>query len=406
MKKLLLFILLFIVSFCTAQIKFEKGYLITYDNRKRDVLIKNFDWSYTPKEIIYKNDENSSESHTNSENIKEFGIYDHTIYISYKGPIDLSSDDLATLSARYDPDLNQETVFIRQIVSGDKNLYSYNIGNTVKFFYSDSDSDVRPLIYKRYYIADEQNKIGINNTYINQLKSIFSDDTQSLSNVSYTASSLTKVFNRHNQKVGSLNTELHSDKMSLKFNLNIRPGINFYSTIKTDIFGIHEFPSKNNFRFGVEAELILPFNKNKWAILFEPTYSIHSSKKVNITTDDGLYNVNMNKYSFITIPIGVRHYMYINSKSKFFIDANINVLAINAGDNKGIEISYDNNTFDNIEFESSKAFDSFSFGIGYNYNNRFSIEAKYNERISLLKSNQSYTAVMSYTSLILGFNIF
>ena len=45
-----------------------------------------------------------------------------------------------------------------------------------------------------------------------------------------------------------------------------------------------KFDSNTNVSLGIEAEFILPFNKNKWAIIFEPTYQYYKTEKTKETT--------------------------------------------------------------------------------------------------------------------------
>ena len=54
MKKLLLILLAFTLQLFSAQIKFEKGYLITNNGERKEILIKNKDWLNNPTEFTYK----------------------------------------------------------------------------------------------------------------------------------------------------------------------------------------------------------------------------------------------------------------------------------------------------------------------------------------------------------------
>lgn len=413
MKKTTLIFLLFFFIGIHAQVKFEKGYIITNDNTRHEVLIKNVDWVNNPDEFNYKTDENSSESKGIPSNIKEFGIYGYSKYVTYTGPIDYSSDDLSNLSAQYAPEFKESTVFLKELTSGDKNLYTYRTKRLVSYFYSDSSSgDIQPLIYKKYNPEGNSSQVATNDTYITQLKDIFKEDpnVQSLiPQTKYNNNSLTKIFAAHNEKISgtSGNNEFQAKKKPVQFNLNIRPGVNFYSALKTDnMLGSKGFPSKTNFRIGLEAELVLPFNKNKWAVMFEPTYSFYTGKKITAPAGDQLYNISMDSYSFINLPIGIRHYMFLNEKSKLFINAQVNVLTLRAGKAKTIDLDYEGYNFDHADLSSSQSLDSFSFGIGYNYNNKYSIEFKYNTKNQLMDDSAAQSADMSYASIILGYNIF
>ncbi len=410
MKKILTIVLFSIIFSINAQVKFEKGYIITNEDIKEEVIIKNLDRSESPKSFTYKTDEKSSDLIGTPNNIKEFAIYGAAKYITYSGPVDVSPENISSLSHKYEPELQNETFFLKVIASGDKNLYSYTSKNTTKYFYSESGMPIEPLIYKKYNPEGDQLKVATNNSYISQLRSIFKNDPgvlEQISSIKYNENSLTKIFNLHNQKISpDTNNEFQSEENTSKFNLSIRPGINFYSPVKTDELLGAEFPSKTNFRIGVETEVVLPYNKNKWAILLEPTYSAYSNKEIIAPSSDNLYALHLESYSFINIPVGLRYYMYLNNKSKFFINANVNVLNLRLGKAKSLDLSYNGNTFNKADLATSSAFKSFSFGAGYNYSSKFSIEARYNSQINIIDETSSQRANISYTSIILGYNIF
>ncbi len=46
-----------------------------------------------------------------------------------------------------------------------------------------------------------------------------------------------------------------------------------------------DFGSQVNFRIGIEAEFIRGFNKNKWAIICEPTYQSFTGEATYEITD-------------------------------------------------------------------------------------------------------------------------
>ncbi len=410
MKKRLSVILCLLIISINAQIKFEKGYIIGSDDVKKEVLIKNLGWVSNPSSFVYKTEEKSTESTGNPSSIKEFGIYNEVKYVTYNGDIDYSSDNISDLSSSKEPELRKASVFLKEIVTGNKNLYSYQGQNVIRYFYADSGAAIQPLIYKKYLFEGSSSQIATNDDYINQLKTIFSDDSNAKTMVAktkYTGSDLKKVFKAYNDKISGTSDEQFSseEKRKSKFNLNIRPGINFYSPV--DIAGAYRndgLPSKSGFRIGAEAELVLPFNKNKWSVVVEPTFSLYSNK-ATIRTSDNLYKINVDNYSFISIPVSIRHYMFISDKSKIFINAGINFLTLKTSSSKDYAVDYDGYVFDRLKLSSSQSFKSATFGIGYNYNNKYSIEARYNTSINMLEEKGPY-ADLKYTSLIIGYNIF
>ncbi|MDG4651485.1 hypothetical protein [Chryseobacterium arthrosphaerae] len=177
MKKALTgFFSFFIIAIC-AQIKFEKGYIISSDNTKKEVFIKNLGWVSNPNSFVYKTDEKSAETTGTPSAIKEFGIYNDVKYVTYNGDIDYSSDNIADLSSGKEPELRKASVFLKEIVTGNKNLYSYQGENVIRYFYADADSSIQPLIYKKYFFNGNSSQIAVNEEYIDQLKTIFPDDS-------------------------------------------------------------------------------------------------------------------------------------------------------------------------------------------------------------------------------------
>ncbi|AZA80434.1 hypothetical protein C1637_23135 [Chryseobacterium lactis] len=414
MKKTLSGFLLFCLTLIYAQVKFEKGYIINNDNVKTEVLIKNKGWASNPDNISYKSEDSSEEITGTPSTIKEFGIYNDSKYVSYNGDMDRSPDDISNLSNSQNPQFTKSSVFLKEVTSGARNLYSYKSFIT-RYFYSGVDLNIHPLIYKKYFSEGNKLMIATNDEYIDQLKNIFSDDKgvqAQANNAQYTTQSLTKLFKAYNGKIQpdsnnqSNNEIIIEKKKEIKFNLTIRPGINFYSPLKLeDSFSNPGFSSKTNFRIGVEAELILPFNRNKWSLIIEPTFSQYSNKRTSVQADNGLYNIAMDNYSFISIPLGVRHHMYLNDKSKIFIDASINLFNIKTSSSSTMEIEYNGYVFDKLAIANSHTFRGSSFGIGYNYNNKYSIEGRINTPVNILDKDLPY-ANIKYFSLILGYNIF
>lgn len=227
MKKTLSVFLSLCIVLISAQIKFEKGYIIGSNDVKKEVLIKNQGWANNPESFSYKADEASGESIGNPSTIKEFGIYNDVKYVTYNGDIDYSSDNTGDLSSIKEPEFKKVSVFLKEISTGNKNLYSYQGRNVIRYFYSDSDSSIKPLIYKKYFFNGNNLQVATNEEYIDQLKTIFSDDNTAqaiVSKTKYTSSDLKKVFSTYNSKFsGATNDGNVSDmKRDTKFNLAVR----------------------------------------------------------------------------------------------------------------------------------------------------------------------------------------
>ncbi|QQQ28017.1 porin family protein [Chryseobacterium indoltheticum] len=414
MKRIIFCFILFSASIYNAQIKFEKGYIITQNSEKKDVLIKNIEWMNSPEEFIYKIDENSPEQNGNISNTKEFGVYGYSIFINYSGSIDISPTKLSFLSSSKEPELKQVQVFLKQLVSGDKKLYSYRSKNILNYFYSDGNSSNSPklLIYKKYHPKGDNMLVATNEDYKNQLNSLFSESDATRKKIAfarYNDQDLIKVFDGSNQPIPTASEQKNRQSKQGKFNLNIRPGYNFYPDVKiVNFMGNQQLPSTSNFRIGIEAEVLLPFNKNKWSLIFEPNYSVYTSKNTKITSKNINYNhyIDFNKYAFIDIPVGVRHYMYINEKSRFFVNTQINLIRIKSTNTKTIDIKDGDYSILTASFANSKPLSSLMFGTGFNYNNKYTLELRYNTSSEMLKNEDKRSASLQYFSVILGYNIF
>ncbi len=397
-----IFLFTFLSININSQITFEKGYIVTNDGNKEEVLIKNQDWLNNPIEFIYKAGSESSEKKGTIQNIKEFGVNGYNRLVSYKGDIDYSSSNIAALSIKKSPENIYKEVFLYEISAGKVNLYSYTDKNITKFFYStEDDNEIKPLICKQYYFEGDVSKIATNEEYKNTLESLFSDNPESLKKIDrtrYNVTDLTKLFSFYN---GVTNEQ---SKEKGKLNLTLRPGVAFSSfKYNSPTLGPNftaKLPTKASFRIGAELEYLLPFNKNKWAIIFEPNYYSYKSEGVVL---NNTYRGNMN-YSAIEFPIGVRHYMFLNNDSKIFINAQAVPFKILGGNSKFT------NEFVNINSKSELSLKKANqvygvFGVGYSYKN-YMIECRASTSTNPLDSYALWDSKFSNVAIVFGYQIF
>jgi hypothetical protein len=398
MKKLLLVLLIFTLQFISAQIKFEKGYLITNDGEKKEVLIKNKDWLNNPTEFTYKIAESTEELTGNTTNVKEFQVYGYDKLVKYKGKVDASANILHNLSNNEEPEWIEKDIFLYEISSGKKRLYSYYESNNSKFFYADENGEITPLIYKEY-IPNNTNSVYTNETYKNQLKKLFADDavvSKSAEKTDYEKEKLVKLFNQYNNISTDKNKEKFEKRKRTNLNLYVKPGLNM---MKLNFYG----PSSNSttdaefnktaFKFGVELEHVLPFNKGKWALLIEPTYN-------SITAQDKSDN-GVVKYSYIEFNLGAKHYMHIDPTSKVFLSAKIPLFSAVASKST---LEYTSDYFEET-IDLNKLSSNFIFSAGFVYKNKFLVELSYAMKRSIsMESN--WGSELSVTSVSLGYNLF
>lgn len=398
-KTTLLFALLFsVLSF--AQIKFEKAYFIDNAGTRTDCLIRNIVWKNNPTSFEYKSDENSEVKIGDIKNVKSFGILDQVKYVRGDVQIDRSSSDLYNLTYSREPVFVKEQLFLRELVDGTANLYKYENGALTRYFYQMQDGSIEQLIYKPYNLQDS--KVSYNRDYLEQLKKDLScsgTDSQ-IDRLEYKEKQLVNFFTDYNKCVNPSYEQTILKTKKGNFNLNIRPRVNFASfTVSNDTFLTADMDDKTTFSAGLEAEYVFPFNKNKWSIIIEPTYQHYKSQNIQdvnfLVGGKAITNVD---FESITIPIGIRHYMYLNQKSKIFINAQY---VVDVALKTSIEIiRQDGSSFKSVDITPNSGF---AAGIGYNYNDKFGMEIRQS-----FNSNEygGWKTKYNYTSLIFSYRIF
>lgn len=396
MRTLTTFLLLFIVVTASfGQIKYVKGYFINNDNKKVECLIKNKDWKNNPAAFSYKLEDVSKPEEGNITSVKEFGIYNDAKFVRSDVKIDRSSSLTSGLSDDPNPFWRKEKLFLRVLLEGKANLYSYDSSNGKKFFYSVTDTSIMQLIYKRYKFE----AITVeNDSYRDQLLTLggcTDSELQNVDNVTYTADDLEGYFTSYNRCMGDTILEIKNMPKRNHFNLKITPGINSSSMemvlTETSFYTpFYTFKPSLSFRIGLEFESILPFNNNKWGLVFEPAFQSFNAR----SEDNNLSNWTT-KFKSIEFPVGVRYYFYLNDQAKFYVN--------------GFFIPNWTVDFDSrIALNEFVYFDiipthSLAFGGGFEHN-RFSVESRYYTDRNMM-NNQHYRADYSRLSLILGYKL-
>ncbi|WP_046757004.1 porin family protein [Kordia jejudonensis] len=405
-KQLTVILLLFMSYYSFAQISFDKGYFIDNSGQKTECYIKNMDWKNNPSDFEYKLTETSEQKSIGIRNVAVFEIYDQSKFERHTVAIDVSYQNLNDLPTSEAPQWQQKQLFLKVLVEGKASLYSYVDSNLRKYFFSVDDKNIEQLVYKKYLQAES--RVAENTTYKKQLWDYLKCDavtSKKIKNTLYTKSKLVKLFAAYNSCEGNTFTNFAARDNSTGFNLSVKPGVNFSSFGITNAVNQRftiDFGQNTSLQLGLEAEFVLNFNKNKWAIVAEPTYVSYKTNKEVVyaqdTAGDRTTNVEVD-YSAIEVPVGVRHYMFLNDSSKLFVNA---FYMFNISLTKDIRSEQPN--FIDIVLDPRG---NFAFGLGYKYNNKYSIEFRYKTAREMLPLNGFYAA-SDYNSvaLVFGYTIF
>lgn len=407
MKKQLLLLLTACLSLTSySQIILEKGYFIDNTNQKVDCLIKNNDWKNCPTQFTYQLSEGTALITLKAEDVKEFGIYTVSKFIRYDGNIDISSDNLDRISDKKNPVFEEQTLFLKVLLEGKANLYQYDKEGMGRFYYNKDGAKIKPLVFKLY--RDEKSTVRKNDEFKKQLWNDLKCpdvDVAVFESLKYEKNDLVNFFKTFNKCNNSEIVTFEKKPIKNQFHLSLRPGLNS-SSLEVDMINsntnnvelVNKFGNKMRMRFGVEAEFILPFNKNKWSLIFEPAYQGYSNeieKTFRVGTIAEYKEIYKVDYTSIEFALGLRYYMFLNNNSKLFINGSF-VFDKSLGDSKIDLQNY-------ADLTINKSY-NFALGLGYKYN-KYNLELRYQNR-DVLNDYSYYRSDYKSVSIIFGYTLF
>lgn len=388
--------LLLAVFYSFGQITYDKGYFIDNNNQRVECLIKNYDWKNNPDEIEFMTSDTSEKQTAGISSIKEFGINGSSRFVRADVKIDVSPMEMAKLSKKREPEWSQQRLFLKVLVEGKATLYCYTGRDLIRFFYSVNDTNIKQLIYKEYY-ADNDN-VAFNSKFREQLwidMRCENAKMNSLESMNFKKAVFEKYFRKYNECNGNISLVYGKRDKKEAFQLRLTPGINFSSiSVSDNFYEIYNTKFKNlmNFCIGAEVQYILPFNRNKWSILFEPNFQhLYSEKELNTAS------VQI-KYNSVEFPLGLRYYFFLNKDLSIFLNA-LYVTGFNLDLNS--KILYDYPYASPLEIESKYCI-GLGGGIAYK---KLSAEFRYYTEREML-NDFHWVSKCNGLSVILGFKIF
>lgn len=401
--------LLLLAVFCTftgfAQINYEPGYIINNQGVKTECLIRNVAWKNSPVTFDYKTTEGAQAITAKLADFTEFNVSGYT-FERFTVNLDRSSGNYDHMSVTKEPEYLQETIYLRKLTQGDAVLYKYEDGNLVRFFYNKANELPVQLVYKPYRDGE---KIGYNYTFKGQLYNLMKDkiaDRDKYKFTNYDEKDLIRLFLKYN---GTSDEEIKNNNIEQKsvFNLKVTPGINLASSnnSKKDAEGSFDLKNKPQFRIGIEAEWVLAFNKNKWSLFIEPNYQKYQDSGSK-TYGEGLSQIVNSwevSYQHIDVPLGIRHYLFLNQNAKIFLNVAYQYTFVMG--ESGSTFNY-KSAFSSYE-RKAKAANSTGIlaGAGFGYK-ALSIEARFNFKREIFTNYGDWSSKYGSYGIILGYKIF
>ncbi len=397
MKKIFLALTLLIGVAAIAQIKFEPGYFIDNNGKKTECLIRNLAWKNNPETFEYILSEGENPQKTTIQEVSEFSAGNGYKYKRFTTEIDYSSNNTSELSVNKSPDFQTKTVFLKTLIEGKAVLYQYEELNLIRYFISQGNAEkAEQLVYKIYLTEKNNTDILTNNYFRQQLFMALKSPELSESdfkNISYNKNDLTKLFIRYNEIENVAFTNLDSRQNKNIFNFKITAAAFMGKLNVMDHPGLYHYDSnKAAFGIGFETELVLPFNQHKWSLFLNPNYQVFNDEG---ETKNYIFET---KYNLLQIPIGIRHYMFLNEKSKLFLNAG---LALNIPLNSNF--TYQANS-GKVETKIEKS-SGFFTGFGYGSDNYW-IEARYAFKNGILSPKNPWKAQYSSIGIIFSYKLF
>lgn len=410
MKQLLLsflFLILFISVY--GQVEFKEGYYLNNENKKIEGFIKDEDWKNNPDHFIFKKHESDQPQGINIESAQEFKIYNSVKFKRSEVLVDRSPDHIDRLNYDKNPDWSKETLYLKVLLEGQASLYFFEDKSLKRYFFDTPDTPVKQLINKRY--KTESNQMATNAAFRQQLwmeLACKETNIETLKNLKYVKSELLRHFKKYNECVGAIYEihKLNERKDLLAFRAT--PGLNYSSlslenprNSTTGPPRYIEFDREFGFRLGLEAEIILPFQNNKWAVVFEPTFQYFNS-----TATQEMERA-VCRYNAIELPAGLRHSLFLNNDLKFFLNAfYIPSSSLNFKSYMESErfSKYNSGT---VGYRHLKIGGDVSFAIGGGMAfNNLSAEVRYYPNREILAKYNYWSTEYSRLSLILGYRFY
>lgn len=385
-----------------AQPSFESGYYVDNEGARHAGLVRSLAAGQAVNSITFKASENAEAEKLKIDDMRAFGIGESLRYQRFLVEIDRSTNDIEKMSGERAPTFTTETLLLRLLVEGKADLFVYEDGDFVRFFYRTAEKEeVEQLVYKRYRL--DNGEVAKNVGYRTQIFENLNCGAQGelrdkVADLSYTRSSLISFFRYYNECAGG-EAKVYDEVASLEVHLTPRLGLrstNFSIQVGPDAVGRYresDLSGKVGVRFGVALEFVLPVGRKNWSVLAEPTIQSYTNEG-SITRPDGTVNIS---YTSLEFPIALRYYGYVDERSAFFVNAG---LLFDLGGADAIEVDEVGRNF-TVSFARVQGI----VGAGFRYNERLTLELRHGLSTNAVDFSD-WDAQFGYWEFVVGVSVF
>lgn len=337
----ILIIVLLISTQLSAKKKPESGYIVTLSNDTIKGMVNCYSWLKDNSEIAFSRNAGGTEIIYSPLSILSFGT-ENEIYRSAVIKVDKNTlAGMSTINYKT-PHSYTDTVFVKVLVDGDKQLLVLNDSTGRENFFIKIDSDYIWLTHYSYAItANGKRKKINNNNYIGQLI-MYLDDchkfNEYLSKTKYNTSSLLKAFDKY-YYCRNLSTSYRFDDKALNIAINAIAGGKAtklaFNNDAPHYLAEANFNWSYNFIGGIAVDIALPGDLHSWSINNEVFYSSY-----NTTANYSNY-IDEDNYSNYNISLGA-NYININNMLRAHFNSYTVEYFVNLGISNGFVIANKN----------------------------------------------------------------
>ena len=327
-RQCVLFILLLSSIGLLAQKNFQPGFIVLNSSDTIQGLIDYQGWNYNPKKIHFKKDLNAKASLFTVHELAYFSVSGKDAYKKVVTTIDMAPVDIARLEpAGFRQDI-KDTVFLRELVKGERLTLYELIDHKAHFFLQEHEGQPRELHYRVFLSEKSQGDIYRLYTFRDQLNAFAAEAEvfKLIENSSYKQRDLIKVVQAIDKTAAFAQPSYNSSQKKLSSRIFVGSSLLYSGLQHVGFYGESESMGDASIHPGLSAginlfstrdlgrfifTILLQYTQFDWNAQYERSAPMSmDTQKENIS-----FAFSMNTFSVAPI---INYAFYNTSDSKFY----------------------------------------------------------------------------------------